>query len=89
LSEVKLYPGSEKGPLPDDDPDNYSRWFIENQPKSIYGGKVGNFKDLGVKTKNIAVARDTAEHTEYLNPSSYYVENDEFYPLERFKGVPE
>jgi hypothetical protein len=36
LSEVKIYPGSDKGPLPEDDPDNYSRWFIENQPKSLY-----------------------------------------------------
>ena len=30
LSEVKIYPGSQKGPRPEDDPDNYSRWFVEN-----------------------------------------------------------
>jgi hypothetical protein len=30
LNEVKLYPGSDKGPNPEDDPDNYSRWFVEN-----------------------------------------------------------
>jgi hypothetical protein len=29
-SEIKMYPGSEKGPLPEDDPEHYSRWFIEN-----------------------------------------------------------
>jgi hypothetical protein len=30
FSEIKQYPGSEKGPLPEDDPEHYSRWFIEN-----------------------------------------------------------
>ncbi len=30
LSEVKLYPGSEKGPLPEDDPQAYSTWFVNN-----------------------------------------------------------
>ena len=29
-SQIKFYPGSPKGPLPEDDPDHYSRWFIEN-----------------------------------------------------------
>ena len=44
LSEVKEYPGSEKGPHPADDVENYSRWFIENQPKSIYpDGEYGDF----------------------------------------------
>lgn len=28
LSEIKYYPGSQKGPLPDDDPESYSRWFV-------------------------------------------------------------
>ena len=30
LSEVKYYPGTEKGPLPSDDPEGYSKWFVEN-----------------------------------------------------------
>ena len=30
MSEVKMYPGSEKGPDPGDDIEHYSRWFIEN-----------------------------------------------------------
>ena len=29
-SELKEYPGSEKGPLPEDDPEHYSKWFAEN-----------------------------------------------------------
>lgn len=44
LSEFKVYPGSAKGPHPKDDIENYSRWFIENQPKSIYpNGEYGNY----------------------------------------------
>lgn len=57
-SDIKYYPGSEKGPLPEDDVDNYSRWFVENQPKSIYGGKPTDYADLGVKKKLITVVRD-------------------------------
>lgn len=38
MSEVKFYPGSAKGPNPEDDIETYSRWFVENQPKSIYQG---------------------------------------------------
>jgi hypothetical protein len=30
LSEVKIYPGSEKGPEPEDDPETYSKWFVDN-----------------------------------------------------------
>lgn len=28
--EIKYYPGSVKGPLPEDDPDYYAQWFIDN-----------------------------------------------------------
>ena len=28
--EIKFYPGSDKGPAPEDDPETYSRWFVEN-----------------------------------------------------------
>jgi hypothetical protein len=27
---VKFYPGSDKGPLPEDDPKAYSEWFMRN-----------------------------------------------------------
>lgn len=30
LDEVKIYPGSEKGPTPEDDPRAFSKWFMEN-----------------------------------------------------------
>jgi hypothetical protein len=54
LSEVKQYPGSEKGPLPEDDPEHYSRWFIENQPKSIYkDGDFDGYRDIGAKRKYV------------------------------------
>lgn len=30
MDEIKTYPGSIKGPDPEDDPETYSRWFVEN-----------------------------------------------------------
>lgn len=30
FSEIKFYPGSERGPNPEDDPAAYSKWFVEN-----------------------------------------------------------
>lgn len=30
MSEVRFYPGSLKGPKPEDDPENYSKWFYDN-----------------------------------------------------------
>ena len=28
--QIKFYPGSIKGPAPEDDPESYSRWFFEH-----------------------------------------------------------
>lgn len=30
LDEIKFYPGSQKGPDPEDDPEHYSQWFVKN-----------------------------------------------------------
>ena len=30
LDQIKFYPGSINGPAPEDDPDSYSRWFVEH-----------------------------------------------------------
>ena len=46
---VKFYPGSDKGPLPEDDPEAYSKWFVSNQPfKEIYGTEEPTLRDIGV-----------------------------------------
>ena len=29
---IKVYPGSPKGPRPEDDPEHYSKWFMRNYP---------------------------------------------------------
>jgi len=46
---VKIYPGSEKGPNPEDDPEFYSDWFIRNQPKELYNGENPDYQDIGVR----------------------------------------
>ena len=53
ISEVKIYPGSEKGSQPEDDAEHYSKWFIDNQPKSIYRGERHDFADIGAKRKYV------------------------------------
>jgi hypothetical protein len=48
--EIAFYPGSEKGPHPEDDPESYSRWFFDNQPKSLYEHEDNpTYVDIGVK----------------------------------------
>ena len=89
MNEIKVYPGSDKGPLPEDDIDHYSKWFVENQPKSLTGGKPTDFSDIGVKKKFITVTRDDTDTNEHLQIVDYWLESDELYPLQKFKGQPE
>ena len=89
LSEVKVYPGSQKGPNPEDDVENYSRWFIENQPKSIYNGERTDFADIGAKRKYVQMVRDMSENNEQKTPMNYFMEEDEVYPLANYNGQPE
>ena len=35
IEEIKFYPGSSKGKEPEDDPEAYTKWYIENQPESL------------------------------------------------------
>jgi hypothetical protein len=90
MSEVRIYPGSEKGPNPEDDPENYSRWFIENQPKQIYpDGFTNDYKDIGAKRKYVEVLRDLTENVEHKSYVHYFQEEDEIYPLATYQGIPE
>lgn len=90
MSEVKIYPGSDKGPNPEDDPENYSRWFIENQPKQIYpDGYTNDYRDIGAKRKYVEVLRDLTENIEHKSFVHYFQKEDEIYPLSNYKGIPE
>lgn len=64
IDEVKFYPGSDKGPAPEDDPETYSRWFVEHQAPSTLEDGQFNCKDLGVKRKFIRMVRDDASMNE-------------------------
>jgi hypothetical protein len=89
MSEVKIYPGSDKGPNPEDDIENYSRWFIENQPKSIYDGSQADYSDLGVKKKYVEVVRDQSDNIEHKNMINWFQNDEELYPLQNYNGIPE
>ena len=64
VDEIKFYPGSDKGPAPDDDPETYSRWFVENQAKSTLVDGSITAKELGVKRKFLRMVRDEASMNE-------------------------
>jgi hypothetical protein len=51
VNEIKLYPGSPKGPEPEDDPVYYSKWFLEHQPKSLRNENGDIYEDLGMKVR--------------------------------------
>ena len=58
--QIKFYPGSIKGPEPEDDPEGYSRWFIENQPDCLKdeNGNIEDAHDLGLKFKTMRSQKD-------------------------------
>lgn len=56
--EIKFYPGSIKGPEPEDDPESYGKWYYENQPPSAFKNGEVNGADLGVKYKYVKPKED-------------------------------
>lgn len=60
-SDVKEYPGSSQGPLPEDDPDFFADWYVNNIPKEM--------KEILMKTQesNRGTSEETAElSTEHI-----------------------
>lgn len=49
-SEIKAYPGSDKGRKPEDDPEFYSQWFVKNQPKMF---QKGDGSEMGITKRFI------------------------------------
>lgn len=80
---VRFYPGSEKGPLPEDDPEHYSKWFVQNQPfKEIYGEEEPTLRELGVQwqwlfTKKKVDEQATVNTT--MDPIAEFVRRKEMY----------
>jgi len=89
MNEVKTYPGSAKGHLPEDDPESYSRWFFENQPESMRKNGTLNANELGVKKKFIRMTRDDTSSNEVKTPTTYFFEQDELYPMQNYDGAAE
>lgn len=91
IDEVKLYPGSDKGPLPTDDPETYSRWFADNQPKKALSkaNKQIDFSELGIRSRILAMTKIDAVPNEDKTMIGYTLEEDEEYPLANYSGAPE
>ena len=81
LDEIKFYPGSIKGPEPEDDPESYSKWFYDNQPKStLINGSVLP-ENIGAKTKLLKMVQDGASMNELKQNMPYVLENDDAWPM--------
>lgn len=94
MDAVRYYPGSAKGPLPEDDPEHYSEWFMRNQPNDLIYGKdvMPDYKDIGVKWKwvfNKSMLDDEAERVENKDDVANFVEKEEQYSMEKYVGQPE
>lgn len=92
ISQVKLYPGSEKGSHPADDPDAYSKWFSENQPVELLSKYYFNplsFSEFGVKKKTMLVSNANTDNHEQKMMTSHFLEEEDFYPLAGYDGAPE
>ena len=87
-SEVKFYPGSPKGPNPEDDPDAYGRWFVEHQPKKLLAGN-DQLADLGIKKKYLRMVRDETMMNELLTSTQAFFDYDEIAPMQSYDGAPE
>lgn len=91
---IKFYPGSAKGPKPEDDPDTYSEWFMRNQPeKLIYDqDQFQDYRDIGVKWKyvwNKKKLDDESMVVQDMDDVTGYLETDELYLMQTFKGLAE
>ncbi len=88
-NEIKIYPGSARGPAPEDDPETYSRWFVEHQaPSTLIDGQI-NSEEIGVKKKLLTMVRDQTSMNEVKQATNYYFDFDELYPMQNYTGQPE
>ena len=90
---VKFYPGSDKGPLPEDDPEAYSKWFVSNQPfKEIYGTDEPTLRDIGVQWQWLYTQKkvdDNATLNATMDPIAEFVRTKEMYMNQTYEGAPE
>ena len=92
-SIVREYPGSPKGPLPSDDPEFYSEWFMRNQPiEQIYGSETPNYQDIGVRYKYLWSKQTVDEeqvNIEDKDDVANFLEQSELFPMQNYDGIPE
>ena len=85
--EIMYYPGSAKGPEPEDDPEFYAKWLVEHQPPSAFPDGVVNLADLAVKQKFLKPKTDAITtgigvgNSVYQRYTDYFFNTDELHPV--------
>ncbi|MFO0116141.1 MAG: hypothetical protein ACK521_00460 [bacterium] len=87
--QIKFYPGSIKGPAPEDDPEAYSRWFYEHQPDALKERGLINIDEMGIKKKLIRGERTNIYTNEIKDDMEYFYEADEEFLGANFERPPE
>jgi hypothetical protein len=88
--EIEYYPGSVKGPDPEDDPEAYSKWFASHQPKTLFPNGVWELEELGITPtfiRNTKKENEERKFTPTIGKSlmDYYYEQDELYPMQNLE----
>ena len=90
-SVVKLYPGSPKGPHPDDDPEFYIEWYIRNLPKELTEGMTEQdlYHNLGIKMKKVNVTQKEDDKKIEYTQFDAWSQAEGIEPMLEYDGIPE
>lgn len=88
-SDYKFYPGSKKGSKPEDDPEHWAKWYLENQPSKVLAAAGGDWDPMTeILEDDPHKELETAENMVYSDPRQIFIES-EFDAHGYFKQNPE
>jgi len=85
---IKYYPGSIKGPNPEDDPKAYVQWFLRSRPQELQEEDPFNdFRSVGGKVSFLPKEKETEEDNKLvLDLAEDYFTATDVYPSRAIKG---
>lgn len=88
-SDYKLYPGTKKGPNPEDDLDAWGKWYLENQPSNVLAASGGEWDPMiELQEDEPELELESADNSVHSDPRQIFLES-EFDAHAYFKQNPE